>query len=289
MRKLVSVVSMLLTMAFVLATAPTANAAQVPARGDGQRPTLLVHGFDREADTNCAGSWRTVKDTLLANGWSEVRTFGYYNRSTNCDLGFAGTTDTRVQEVGRRLAWTVYDAYSVHGVAVDIMGHSLGGLVAKAAIEGVNRYGGNGTGDWPPHLYVEDIVTFSTPHKGITGWVEVCALTHEQCSDMRQGSGFLSWLGKEPDSQMGTDYTFLGSDSDTTVRPDSATNGRRADHWSWYYKNRTGGSMDHTAIRNTATGSWDTLSGDHSATRTRAWGDAPVLRGMQALFSHQLA
>ncbi|HUR03967.1 MAG TPA: hypothetical protein VM347_15585 [Nonomuraea sp.] len=293
--------------AALIATAPAASAA-APARGDGHRITLMVHGFDREADTNCASSWKDAKNLLNANGWGDVVTFGYYNKATNCDLRLQGTTDTRIQEIGRQFAWTVYYLYSSHDVAIDVVTHSMGGLVAKAAIEGVNRYGVGKTPPdlsgltvdknnigatvwpiaWPPYLYIEDMVTISTPHQGIgSALVTACAITHEQCSDMRPGSGFLSWLGKQPLSQMGTDYTFLASNHDDTVSVDSATNKRTAHHWALYDKNADGGTLSHTAMRTTSTGEWQASWGGQLSDEGSGSYPAPLLRMMDGLYDQQ--
>ncbi|MFC5833292.1 esterase/lipase family protein [Nonomuraea insulae] len=292
--------------AVLIATAPAASAA--PARADGHRVTVMVHGFDREADISCAGAWNSAKKLLNANGWGDVVTFGYYNKATNCDLRLQGTTDTRIQEVGRQFAWTVYYLYSSHDVAIDVVTHSMGGLVAKAAIEGVNRYGvgkpppdlsgltvdPNNIGatkwprDWPPFLYIEDMVTLATPHQGIgSAVVSACAITHEQCSDMRPGSGFLSWLGKQPASQMGTDYTFLASSHDDTVSSDSATNKRIAHHWALYGSDADGGTLSHTSIRNTSIGDWQaSYGGDFSDEGEGAY-PAPLRRMLEGLYDQR--
>ncbi|MFC4117830.1 esterase/lipase family protein [Nonomuraea zeae] len=292
--------------AALVATAPAASA--VPARGDGHRVTVMVHGFDREADISCSGAWNSAENLLNANGWGDVVTFGYYNKATNCDLRLQGTTDTRIQEVGRQFAWTVYYLYSSHDVAIDVVTHSMGGLVAKAAIEGVNRYGvGKPPPDlsgltvnpddlgatvwpraWPPFLYIEDMVTLATPHQGIgSAVVTACALTHEQCSDMRPGSGFISWLGKQPLSQMGTDYTFLASSHDDTVSSDSATNKRTAHHWALYSSNADGGTLSHTSIRNTSTGDWQATYGGQLSEEGVGSYPAPLLRMLDGLYDQQ--
>ncbi|MBN6054331.1 hypothetical protein JYK22_20490, partial [Nonomuraea sp. RK-328] len=303
---LAAVMSSVVAAAVLAGTATPASAE--PSRGDGHRVTLMVHGFDREADTNCASSWQNARNLLTANGWTDVYTFGYYNKSTNCDIKFNGTTDTRIQEIGRQLAWTVYSSYSSQGVPVDIMAHSMGGLIAKAAIEGVNRYGVAAEAPdltalsvdaqdvgatawpsgWPPYLYIEDIVTLATPHKGInTAVVDVCALTHEQCSDMRDGSGFLRWLGAQPPSQMGTDYTFLASSYDDTVARSSATNAYSAHHWTIYNKNATGGTLSHTTMRTTATGEWQAQWGGSRTTAGSGTYAPPLVQAMNALYSHE--
>jgi triacylglycerol esterase/lipase EstA (alpha/beta hydrolase family) len=295
-----------LVVAALVITAPAASAA--PARANGHRVTLMVHGFDREADTNCASSWQNAKNLLNANGWGDVLTFGYYNKATNCDIRLKGTTDSRIQEVGRQFAWTVYYFYSSHDVPVDVVAHSMGGLVAKAAIEGVNRYGVGKTppdlsglsvdlndigtagwpSGWPPYLYIEDMVTLASPHKGISSaLVTACSLTHEQCSDMRSGSGFISWLSGQPLSQMGTDYTFLASSHDDTVGSTSATNNYTAHHWALYGENATGGTMDHTAMRTTSTGAWQASFGGQQSDAGEGSYPAPLLKMMDSLYDQQ--
>ncbi|GAA4904281.1 triacylglycerol esterase/lipase EstA (alpha/beta hydrolase family) [Nonomuraea thailandensis] len=303
-----SVLFMVVAMvtAAMIATAPAASAA--PARGDGHRVTVMVHGFDREADISCSGAWNSAEQWLNANGWGDVVTFGYYNKATNCDLRLQGTTDTRIQEVGRQFAWTVYYLYSSHDVAIDVVTHSMGGLVAKAAVEGVNRYGvgkpapdlsgltidRNDLGatdwprDWPPFLYIEDMVTFATPHQGIGSTVvTACAVTHEQCSDMRPGSGFISWLGKQPQSQMGTDYTFLASETDDTVSAKSGTNDRTAHHWGLYSHNTEGGTLTHTSIRNTSTGQWQASYGGEFSDEGQGAYPAPLPRMADGLYDQR--
>lgn len=297
-------IALILVISAVAFTGQPAHAA--PSRADGKRLTLLVHGFDREADPNCAGGWKSAKDLLVANGWTTVYTFGYYTGATNCDVKVDGTTDTRIQEVGRQLAWTVYYFWSSQNVAIDIMAHSMGGLVSRAAIEGVRRYGAavstadlpqvNALADagiaawpsgWPPYLYIEDIVTLGTPHKGIDGILEGCALTHEQCSDMRGGSGFLSWLGGLKSSAMGTDYTLLGSAHDDTVDGESAVKNWDSDvsHAAVYDKASDGDTISHSEMRTEKAtafdAEWRNLD-DHG----KGWYNPPLVQGMYGLYNH---
>ncbi|MGP3955878.1 esterase/lipase family protein [Nonomuraea sp. 3N208] len=299
-------IALILAICAVAVTGQPAHAA--PGRADGKRITVLVHGFDREADVNCAGGWKSAKDLLTANGWTNVYTFGYYTGATNCDVKVDGTTDTRIQEVGRQLAWTVYYYWSGHGVAIDIMAHSMGGLVSRAAIEGVRRYGAAvsaadlpqlasladvGTAawpsGWPPYLYIEDIVTLGTPHKGISGVLEACALTHEQCSDMREGSGFLSWLGGLKSSEMGTDYTLLGSGYDDTVSGESAVKSWDSDvsHAAVYYKASDGDTITHTEMRSEKSTAFDAVwrNLDDSGT---GYYNPPLVQGMYGIYNHML-
>lgn len=301
-----------LVLTTLVLTNQAGHAAAAPPRADGKRITVLVHGFDREADQDCAGGWKSAKDLLTANGWTNVYTFGYYNGDKNCDLKVNGTTDTRIQEVGRQLAWTIYYFWSGHGVAVDIMAHSMGGLVSRAAIEGVRRYGAAFAGEampelapldaqpmelgttawpsgWPPYLYIEDIVTLGTPHKGIDSILggTLCPLTHEQCSDMRAGSGFLSWLGGLKSSAMGTDYTLLGSAYDDTVGDNSSTKGFDSDvsHVALYYKSASGDTISHSEIRTEKSVAYDAKWRNLDSSG-RGWYSPPLVQGMYGLYNH---
>ncbi|MFJ2591339.1 esterase/lipase family protein, partial [Streptomyces sp. NPDC087538] len=51
--------------------------------------------------------------------------------------------------------------YSAKGQTVDLVGHSMGGLIIRAALAGYAK----GDPTWPDTLYVEDVVTLGTPHK----------------------------------------------------------------------------------------------------------------------------
>ncbi|MFI6322427.1 esterase/lipase family protein [Nonomuraea sp. NPDC050556] len=293
-----------LLLTSLVATAQPGSAAAAPPRADGHRITLLVHGFDREADQDCAGGWKSAKDLLLANGWTDVYTFGYYGGDKNCDLKFDGTTDTRIQEVGRQLAWTVYYFYSGRGVAIDIMAHSMGGLVTRAAIEGVRRYGAAVAATdvstlsasawpsgWPPYLYIEDVVTLGTPHKGIDSILggTLCPFTHEQCSDMKAGSGFLSWLGGLKSSAMGTDYTILGSAYDDTVGDNSSTKGFDSDvsHVALYYKNASGDTISHSEMRTEKSSAYDAKWRNLDSSG-RGYYSPPLIQGMYGLYNHMM-
>ncbi|SEF94835.1 Lipase (class 2) [Nonomuraea solani] len=281
-----TVVTVLSLCAGFLATTP-AFAEAAPARANSKtRTTVFVHGWSRSANTNCESTWAPAKKALRSKGFTgRFVTFGYYGGGTRCDHEFAGTTDTRIQELGRRLAWFVDSQWTTYKQPVDVVAHSMGGLVTRAAIEGVNRYGGDG--DWPARLYIEDVVTLGTPHAG-ANLGTACALTHEQCSDMRPKSGFLKWLEYNPRSQMSTEYTAIASDHDQWVARKSATNNYRADNWVTFGKSTTGAKMNHTAVRTTSTGTWCGVYQweDMSASRKSCDGVSPLQRAALALYYH---
>ena len=109
----------------------------------------------------------------------------------------------------------MYDHYSRFGIPVDAVGHSMGGLVIRAALTGVQR----GEAGWPPYLYIEDVTTLSTPHRGapLGGVCKFSGQGTQQCKDMAQSSSFMSWLYDNPQSAQGTDWTLIGFDDDFVV------------------------------------------------------------------------
>ncbi|WP_175647525.1 esterase/lipase family protein [Streptomyces cyaneochromogenes] len=210
----------------------------------------FVHGINAKhlevnnAKQDCKKVFGKAMSDLRAKGWKgKFVTWGYYKKDVNCTRKVNGNLDTRIQELGRLLAWDIYKNYSRHGKKVDVVGHSMGGQVIRAAITGVNKYGSSSK--WPDYLYVEDVVTLASPFKG-AGIARLCSLqSHKQCSDLKPGSGFLSWAGQNPQSRMKTDWTLIGSSDDDTVHSGSAI-GMKAKHKVVYY---SGQGLEHNGIQ----------------------------------------
>jgi hypothetical protein len=112
-------------------------------------------------------------------GWTLV-TLGYYFNDSQCDKtlfgynthghcsvnGWAGTNNEPIYTLSCKLAWFIYDNYSIKGERVQLVGHSMGGLIIRGALtlqEEQNNL------DFPPYLMVQDVVTFASPLAGITG------------------------------------------------------------------------------------------------------------------------
>jgi hypothetical protein len=229
-----------------------ASAATPPRNNTKNEAVYFVHGSDlMHKDVNgggddCKSVWGTAMSALRKRGWTgDFVTWGYYKGDTRCTRKYDGNLNSRIQELGRRLAWDIYDHYSKYGKSVDVVAHSMGGLVVRAAITGVRRYGASSDHKWPKYLYVEDVATLSTPFTG-TSWATSCTVVYgwEQCSDMRPGSGFLKWSGQNPQSKQGTDWTLIGASDDDMITSGAAT-GMDTKHKVIY---ASGQGLEHSAL-----------------------------------------
>lgn len=232
------------------------SALGAPTRNDSQNePVYFVHGIhgfglSETPGHDCNGYWGSAINKFRALGWTgSLYSVAYYAGDTNCSIRIAsGTAHTSITEYGRLLAWEIYNRHSRYGRSVDIVAHSLGGLVARAAITGTARYG---LPNWPPYIYVEDAVTIGTPHNG-TGIARGCF--YAQCVEMRPGSAFLNWLADNAQANGGTDWTMIGTDDDYFVPAASATTeSGGAGHYVRYYNLQ---GLEHSQQTNNVNGTF---------------------------------
>jgi hypothetical protein len=188
-------------------------------KDDLAKPVYFVHGYSDDGKGIDASNYWGDIISLFRNpsqGWTKggftgpigrAWTYCYYSTDTNCDLLTPGDREKSIEELGKDLAWLIYDQYSQYNVATDIVAHSMGGLVVRAALDGVQR----GDSEFPRFLYVEDVVTLSTPHRGAPSAL-ICQF--QQCKEMRRNSDFLKKLSDTPRSDMLTLWTIIGMDDD---------------------------------------------------------------------------
>jgi hypothetical protein len=127
---------------------------------------------------------------------------------------------------------------------------------------------------------VEDVITLSTPHTG-TNWANGCALTHNQCRDMKPRSGLLQWLGPDaPVSTISTDWTLIGAGDDDTVTSGSATGLRNSVGHRIVYCGGQG--LEHNVIIKKSSGNnWCQSVWHHYQRRwVRTHGASPVRRAV---------
>jgi hypothetical protein len=117
------------------------------------------------------------------------------------------------KEYAKELSWVVYLRYSRFGQPVDLVGHSMGGLIIRGAIQGSRNH----EPGFSPPIDVEDAVTIGTPHKGGM-WRPDCMRMY-QCAGLQPNSEEVVWLRQDPLPQglHGTDWTNIGSSGDPLV------------------------------------------------------------------------
>ncbi len=218
----------------------TALPAEAVTRSTNRTTTVIfVHGIQidatpLDAGVDCSTNWTTAIAAFKTAGWaaSSLKTYGYYNKDSNCDLWGSDSSNnsvhrandyTSIKDLGRELAWRIYNNYTSKGLKVDIVAHSMGGLIVRSALTEVDKK----NSAYPKALWVEDVVTLGTPHAGAlaTAW---CVLLPSAClsvtevREMIPGSSFLSGLESRPAGAVPADWTVVGSTKDLVVGGASA-------------------------------------------------------------------
>ncbi|QKW40220.1 hypothetical protein HUT06_06555 [Actinomadura sp. NAK00032] len=207
-----------------LSSAQIAAGATRVVGDSANTPVYLIKGYRQKVtDTGCASKWSGAVKAMRGWGWTgKFHRVGYYSTDNpkNCVRIAKGSNDTSIKDLGRKLAQNIYKNYSSKGQTVDIVAHSMGGLVARAAIAGYARH----EPGWPPRLLIQDVVTLGTPHQGAL-YPMACAV-NKQCREMSGTNSFLNWLGTTlPQADGGTDWTLIATDRDEAVNSSSAAAG----------------------------------------------------------------
>ncbi|MFK0210081.1 esterase/lipase family protein [Streptomyces sp. NPDC090298] len=191
-------------------TAPTSI-----ARGDGSRPVVLLHGL-----VDNRSVFVLLRRSLTRNGRDCVESLNY--SPLTCDLRAAAELlGRRVDEIRARTGHA----------EVDVVGHSLGGLIARYYVQ---RLGGDSR--------VRTLVMLGTPHAGTT--VAPLADAHPLVRQMRPGSEVLRELaGPAPGCR--TRFVSFWSDLDQMMVPVETA---RLDHPDLVVHNVRVSGIGHLAL-----------------------------------------
>lgn len=176
---------------------------------------------------------------------------GHESGASGCEAPLVHSAFTNIEHLAYHFAWWVYWFYQSNPQdlhAIDLVAHSMGGLIVRYALHEV-ALGPDKAPGWPPYLAIEDVVTMGTPHLG-SRWA--CPLSsYTEAREMCPGSGLLKFLNAEAQDPQGatqTDWTLIGSQCDDIVYAGSAT-GMSAEHKLMYLivgGNRAPGCVGHT-------------------------------------------
>jgi pimeloyl-ACP methyl ester carboxylesterase len=239
--------------------AALALAVFAPKASAADTQMLLVHGYGSAAEgKDCNGStWKNALRYYQSAGGRKrgsMTTIGYYagDSPADCDaiVGDGAASNARpIQDVARDLALYIDATYTSQGKPVDIVAHSMGGLITRVALLGSAQ----GWEGFPSKLNVEDVVTLSTPHQGVSN---PTAHGDIQWSQMAPGSDFMNRLHQAGSGlgdawATGTDWSLIGSTEDATVSYASGIdNGNHADQKFGYQKDSgDSGKVSHTGVR----------------------------------------
>lgn len=272
-----------LLAALTVATAPPPQVAPLPTPTTTvshvtSAPVLYVHGYIFNV---CPGG---DVSTLFAAEHSMLQSMGYTGPADNisyyaCDTkgsviwqhgdsntyfpggdyaldntptSRGGATDnTDIRHISYQLAWYIYDTYSSKGQTVNLVAHSMGGLITNWMLYQEAQHNPL----FPPYLYVQDSVTVSTPYDGVNdGYNNISWCPGStQCTQLKAGSALTKELhsyGLNSQATNGTDWTAIGgAPCDTVDAPDGTTINSGDTHKMWYFvaKNKTPNCYSHTS------------------------------------------
>lgn len=195
-----------------------------PRQPRKDRVVLFIHGWSAfGSGADCNANFGTLESSLRSAGFTgALVTVGYYDSNRNCDVDLQRwgsiSNGSSWKDISKAFARYVHETYTARGITVDVVGHSMGGLVVRGAIQGTQ---GKEDGFGPP-LKIEDVVTFGTPFAGAAWYSSLCLWG--QCAGLKPGAGDLRWLEQNgnPQGVGGTEWTAFGSSTDDVVPADSA-------------------------------------------------------------------
>ncbi|MEU3334304.1 esterase/lipase family protein [Streptomyces sp. NPDC002144] len=161
--------------------------AQLPT--EAKPPVVLLHGFIDNRSV-----FLLLRRSLIQHGRQQIESLNY--SPLTCDIRTAAELLGRhIEEICERTGST----------QVDVVGHSLGGLIARYYVQ---RLGGD--------LRVRTLVTLGTPHSGTR--VAPLANAHPIVRQMRPGSELLEELTR-PAPGCRTHFVSFWSDLDHLMDP----------------------------------------------------------------------
>ncbi|MFB6601204.1 esterase/lipase family protein [Streptomyces noursei] len=177
-------------------------AARLPTEGRAHPPVLLLHGF-----VDNRSVFAPLRRSLHRHGWRHVEALNY--SPLTCDLRRAA------ELLGRHVE--EFCARTGHR-RVDVVGHSLGGLVARYYVQ---RCGGDAR--------VRTLVTLGTPHAGTR--VAPLMSAHPIVRQMRPDSAVVAELAL-PAPRCRTRFVAFWSQQDQVMVPAATARIEHPDLWA---------------------------------------------------------
>lgn len=198
------------------AEAHTANRSKV---------VLFVHGYNPTSNsTNCGETFDRMIGQLRGEGFTGAMVrVGFYSGDVNCDVNLRSygsfSDSSSWKAISKAFSAYVYNTYTSKGITVDVVGYSMGGLIARGGVYGAQK----GESGFSAPIDVEDVVTLGTPHQGAAWYSNLCFFG--QCTSLKPGATDINWVNQNgnPQGRYGTDWTNIGSNGDWVTPASSGT------------------------------------------------------------------
>ncbi len=238
MIKISKIIGILIAISLVLVVLGTVHAS-------GPTYVLLVHGYNYTGGVN-TGDWTSgvnLYQQLVSAGYI-VGIVSYYgqftisfsNGYTWTDPNFVGTQNTPIENISQELAYSINSITSEIGpMNLDIIAHSMGGLVVVDMLENYYLYNVN----------LNEVITIASPFGGsplaaIAAYLGLDIFIGYQADEMQPGSTFLTSIQDNVGSMVTNypsmnfivyagnydpwwGYFFFSGDNDGVVSVNSAT------------------------------------------------------------------
>lgn len=183
---------------------------------DKAKAVLFVHGYNpTSSSTDCGATFNGMISRLRGQGFTgPMVRVGFYSGDVNCDVnlrsyGSFGDSSSW-KAIAKAFSTYVYNQYTSKGIAVDVVGYSMGGLIGRGAVWGSQK----AESGFAPAIDVEDVVTLGTPHNGAAWYSNLCLWG--QCTSLKPGATDIQWLNQNgnPQGKYGTEFTTIASNGD---------------------------------------------------------------------------
>lgn len=243
MKRILTAVIALAVLFAALATIPP----QKVLAGAKSNTVILIHGWNANSSQSCneGPEFGDIETYFHNNGIPITQSVKFYNADYNCDYPIqeqsshctgwydSGSNDGTVNEDIRHttclLAWYIYSYYNASGHTVEVVAHSMGGVLIRQAMFDTPY-----VTQFPPILQISDVVTAGAPQQGIlsvSAWLTVFAAScASPCVELEQlqdnnplmvnlnSASFRNGFGLNPQgANGGTDWTNMSSAQDPVM------------------------------------------------------------------------
>lgn len=186
-------------------------------------PIVFIHGYLGDS-----GTWNGLADILVAEDYP-VLDFGAAAgvQTLVYDPGGKGIVHTAVNTVAARIESALLAAGYAKDQKVDVVAHSMGGLVSRVLVEKAGTTVDEGGRVTVPAKWASQprtLTLLAVPNRGADD-ADICSGTGtwgNACAQMQPGSDFLRWLGTRAGTHS-SKYVSVWGNADWVVDEESAT------------------------------------------------------------------